>query len=150
MSNIELLNQLLNLTVWLPIKDYSNYEISICGKVRNFKTKRILKNHFNNTGYCFIGLCKNNQEIKHYIHRLVAEHFIPNLDNDKCVDHINNVKTDNTVSNLRWCTFSENQCNRKIGTSNKSSIKGVFWNNNKKKWHAKIMINKKQIHIGYF
>ena len=43
MSNTELLNQLLNLTVWLPIKDYPNYEVSICGSVRNVKTKRILR-----------------------------------------------------------------------------------------------------------
>ena len=43
MSKIELLNKLLELTVWLPIKDYPNYQISICGSVRNVKTKRILK-----------------------------------------------------------------------------------------------------------
>ena len=43
MSNIELLNKLLNLTVWKIIDGYENYEVSICGSVRNVKTKRIKK-----------------------------------------------------------------------------------------------------------
>jgi hypothetical protein len=43
MNKLELLNQLLQLTVWQPIKGYDNYEVSICGSVRNIKTKRILK-----------------------------------------------------------------------------------------------------------
>ena len=43
MSNIELLNQLLNLTIWKTIDDYPNYEVSITGSVRNVNTKRILK-----------------------------------------------------------------------------------------------------------
>ena len=40
MNRIELLNQLLEYTIWMPIKGYENYEISICGSVRNIKTKK--------------------------------------------------------------------------------------------------------------
>ena len=47
MDSKVLLQQLLQLTVWLPIKDYENYEVSICGQVRNVNTKRMLKNQIN-------------------------------------------------------------------------------------------------------
>ncbi len=59
-SNIELLNKLLELTVWLPIKNYPNYEVSICGSVRNVITKQILKPRIGNSGYYYIILCQNN------------------------------------------------------------------------------------------
>ena len=59
MSNIELLNKLLQLTIWLPIKGYDNHEVSICGSVRNVKTKRILKPSINIYGYYCVNLCKN-------------------------------------------------------------------------------------------
>ena len=50
----------------------------------------------------------------HYIHQLVAKQFIPNINNDRCVDHINNDKLDNTVSNLRWASHQQNSFNRKL------------------------------------
>ena len=51
-------------------------------------------------------------------HRLVAKQFIPNPNNLPCVDHINHNRNDNHISNLRWCSISENN-------KNKSFYKGV-------------------------
>ena len=51
MSNTELLNQLLNLTIWLSIKGYENYEVSISGRVRNITTKMDLKQYKTDTGH---------------------------------------------------------------------------------------------------
>ncbi len=79
MNRIELLNQILEYTIWKQIDGYENYEASICGKVRNVITKRIMKFYLRN-GYYHIKLYKNNQ-YKHFkIHRLVAKTFLPKLD----------------------------------------------------------------------
>ena len=96
MSNTDLLEQLLSITIWKEIKGFENYEISICGQVRNAKTKRILKPHISSKGYYKIDLQNNCQRTKHTIHRLVLKTFIPNLEEKKCVDHINGIRLDNT------------------------------------------------------
>ena len=73
------------------------------------------------------------------IHRLVALHYISNPQNKLQVDHINRIKTDNRVENLRWATNSENNLNKgliKTNTSgftnitkqkSKSCKQGFFW-----------------------
>ncbi len=148
MSNIELLNQLLELTVWLPIKDYPNYEVSICGQVRNITTKRILRPGLASNGYYIITLCKNKKHKSHCIHHLVCKTFIPNVDDKKCIDHIDSNRLNNTISNLRWASYQENSFNQQLSSNNTSGTKGVTWENNR--WRARIEINGKKIHLGYF
>ena len=64
---------------------------------RNVNTKRILKPAITKSGYYYVVLY-NGKHKTHNIHRLVAQHFIPNIKNAKCIDHINNSKLDNTIS----------------------------------------------------
>lgn len=61
----------------------------------------------NSNGYRTVGV--NGK--RHRVHRLVAETFIPNPDNKSFVDHINRIRDDNRVENLRWVTRSENERN---------------------------------------
>ena len=137
-------------TIWKQIQGYPNYEISICGQVKNINTNKILKPINHNTGYYMVCLWKDNIDKQYLIHRLVAISFIPNIHKNKYVDHINNCRVDNTISNLRWCTNQENCFNSSLNKNNTSSIKGVSWKKDKQKWRAHITLNSKFIHLGYF
>lgn len=101
---------------WIPIKDYENYMISNLGRVKNLNYKRtgrerMLKLNKDKNGYLIVSLIKNKKRKTFLIHRLVAKAFIPNPENKPCVDHINTIKTDNRVENLRWVTCEENMNN---------------------------------------
>ena len=66
------------------------------------------------------------------------------------IDHINRVRTDNNISNLRSVTRAENQKNKSVYKNNKSGVSGVFWYKYLSKWVVKIKAGGKNKHIGYF
>jgi hypothetical protein len=74
------------------------------GEIYSKKYKRFLKTRINHNGYTYVKL--NYKQIR--LHRIIALLFIYNPLNKKCVNHINGIKSDNYVSNLEWCTHSEN------------------------------------------
>ena len=69
---------------------------------------------------------------------------------DKYVDHINHDTLDNRRSNLNVVTNAENQQNRRLGKDNTSGHTGVSWRKDKKQWQARISVDKKEKHLGYF
>lgn len=66
------------------------------------------------------------------------------------VDHIDRNPKNNTIENLRVVTHAENHRNRAKQSNNKSGYKGVFFNRQCKKWNAKINVNGKPHHLGFF
>lgn len=68
----------------------------------------------------------------------------------KFVDHINGNPTDNRKENLRECTLSQNQGNRKLNENNTSGYKGVRWHKAAKKWQARINYKNAEIYLGLF
>lgn len=66
------------------------------------------------------------------------------------VDHINRCRSDNRWCNLRVATKAENCRNASKRKDNTSGIKGVSWNKEKSKYRAYIMLDRKQIHLGFF
>lgn len=107
---------------WKDIRDYENlYQTSNLGRARSldrwvkdtngslrFYKGKILKLCTDKYGYLKVGLCKNNKYKKFYVHRLVAEAFIPNPDNLPCVNHKDENKQNNNVENLEFCTYEYN------------------------------------------
>lgn len=99
---------------WKMIPGYEGlYMVSNKGRVKNFRTGRILRQHKTNCGYFGVTLSKNGKVKLFSVHRLVAMAFIPNPYNLPEVNHINEDKTDNRVENLEWCTP---EYNRNYGT----------------------------------
>ena len=94
---------------WKDIKGYEGlYQVSNKGRVRSLKHDKMIKPIQHSNGYLFVNLHKDGSRIHTSIHRLVANAFIPNPDNKPCVGHKNTIKTDNSIDNLEWCTYLEN------------------------------------------
>ena len=134
------------------IEDYPMYSVSNFGNVRMEKNGKLMKQRINPVGYKIVGLCPKpfTKQETIRVHRLVAIAFIPNPENKRNVDHIDNNRTNNNIENLRWATNSENGFNSKLSSNNTSGFKGVTFHKKSNKWHASIKVNGKRKHIGTF
>jgi len=101
------------MTEWKAIEGFEGYEVSNIGNIRSFKHGkiRIRKLVLDSKGYYQVNLSINGKCKLQLVHRLLAIAFIPNPDNKPCIDHINRIKTDNRLENLRWATHQENNQN---------------------------------------
>ena len=106
------------MEIWKDIKGYEGiYQVSSLGRIRSLDRLdnkgrithgRILKNKHDGGGYCMVALSKEGKQIYPKIHRLVALHFIPNVDNKPQINHKDENKENNSVDNLEWVTSKEN------------------------------------------
>ena len=94
---------------WEELKEDSDYEINVIypHQIRKKSTKRILKETATSKGYLTVNIDKKNYRK----HRFIALQWIPNPDNLPCIDHINHIRTDNRISNLRWVSYLQNANN---------------------------------------
>ena len=97
---------------WKKIEGFSSYFVSTSGRVKN-KHGNILTGSRRPDGYISFILSIESKVYRRLLHRLVALAFIPNPEGKAYIDHINQDKLDNSISNLRWATHSENMLNRK-------------------------------------
>ena len=103
---------------WRQIQGYEGlYEVSNLGRVKSLKrgkcnNEKLLKlREGNRGGYLVVILYKDKKRTTYNVHKLVAMTFIPNPENKPFIDHINTIRTDNRVENLRWVTERENANN---------------------------------------
>lgn len=129
--------------MWKSINEYPDYYVSNFGRIKkkNYKAQKnnnnvtkiikpIKHTHENNTYLTIRAKNKYNNYKTVYVHRLVAEAFIPNPQQKPCVNHIDGSKSNNNVNNLEWVTYSENMIHAKkynlwkirCGKNNKRSL----------------------------
>lgn len=107
--------------IWKDIPEYEGiYQVSnlgnlksydrivLFGKIKALRKGKLLSLRHNPNDYLYtvFSVNKNRKTVKP--HRIVAEVFLPNTENKRCVNHINGIKIDNRVDNLEWVTYSEN------------------------------------------
>lgn len=102
--------------IYLPIKGIP-YEVSNLGNVRNAVTRKQISK-WSKDRYLKVNLRKNGKQVKMYVHRLVAEAFIPNPDKKEQVNHKDFDRSNNRAANLEWMTRDENM---KYSMENKNS-----------------------------
>ena len=109
--------------VWKDVVGYENlYRVNNFGEIMTLekdiwthnKTRvqhrpaKKLKAYKNMWGYMKVKLYKDGIKKEQFVHRIVAMAFIDNPENKPCINHIDNDRTNNNVSNLEWCTYQEN------------------------------------------
>jgi hypothetical protein len=153
------------MEIWKDIKGYEGiYEISNKGRVKslerevgNGKTfkklikERILTNSLGIRGYYTVKLSNNGKSKISTVHRLIARAFLEDWNESLQVDHINGIKTDNSIRNLRMVSHMQN--NQGFRTKRKgctSKYRGVSKHNTCDRWTARIKVEDKHKHLGLF
>lgn len=92
--------------------DFEKYKLFEDGRIWSKFYEKYLNGNIGTKGYLQLWLtCKDGKKRYFMKHRVLAHYFIPNPENKPCIDHINSVRTDNRIENLRWCTYTENNNN---------------------------------------
>lgn len=119
---------------WKILKENNNYSINENGEIKNNITNNIKKPTLNiSNGYYYVDLWKDNKNKKYPVHRLVANNFIPNPQNKPTVDHADGDRTNNSISNLRWATYSEQNSRFKTNGVRSERIKVTHYKEERKK-----------------
>ena len=115
----------------MEVIDFPNYLVypdgrifakGMSGQGKN-KEGRWIKPFTHKKGYLYYSLTHNKKKKNFLLHRLIAIHYIPNPYNFPCIDHIDRNKQNNTIENLRWCSFQTN--NRNLGSWGKVPHKHI-------------------------
>lgn len=104
--------------IWKDIPGFEGwYQVSNTGKVksldRHIEDGRLIKGitlsqYSTSQGYKRVALCKSGKHYKKFVHRLVAEAFVPNPNNFPVINHIDENPENNVCTNIEWCSVKYN------------------------------------------
>lgn len=123
---------------------------------KNYKTIYLKPIVNKKTGYVSHTLGFNKKQTTYYVHRIVAQAFIPNPDNKPCINHKDGNKQNNCVENLEWCTYSENhkhsydELSRLSSNLGKNLGGGVCFRKDRNYWIAYCDYLNKRKYLGSF
>tara|TARA_R110001632_G_C11088614_1_gene389562 strand:+ start:84 stop:545 length:462 start_codon:yes stop_codon:yes gene_type:complete len=134
----------------MEIVDYPNYLIYEDGRIWSKNKNRFITPYICDNGYYRIRLTKN-KKIKHIrIHRLIGLHYIPNLNNKECIDHIDGNKLNNKIENLRWVSQTENKNYFKKHQKNcLSEYKNIRLRKDNNKWNFRKIVFGKNYNLQF-
>lgn len=140
------------MEIWKTIKGFEDYKVSNFGNVKSFKNNKelILKTQLTKKGYKRLSL-SNGKIQKHFlVHQLVAIYFLGHKPNgmENVIDHIDNDKQNNNVSNLRIVSNREN-CSKDKKNKTSKYI-GVSFDKSRNKWVSEIRNKEKRYRLGRF
>ena len=151
------------IEIWKPVFGYKEYyHVSNLGNVKTleryikngqfsyFKKPKILKPGTNPDGYKTVVLYGKDNKRQFKVHSLVATSFIENPRKLEMVNHIDEDKSNNNMSNLEWVSRRENGVHRYKNKNTTSKYCGVSWSKASKKWISTIRYNNKQIYLGCY
>lgn len=129
--------------IWKDIEGWEGlYQVSNLGRVKSLpritrfgkRTKRVGGNYLSTPvsgrGYKIVVLTRHNKTFTYTLHRVIAKAFIQNPLNLPCIDHINTIRTDNRIENLRWVSHQQN-CNNKLTRQHNKTSMSRAWANGK-------------------
>lgn len=114
------------------INNNSDYYIFKDGRIFSYRSMKFIKPHIARNGYINICLHGMSSQKNFSIHRLIAQAFIPNPENKPEVNHIDGNRSNNKISNLEWCTRSENGLHAYAVNKRSHPMTGLLGINNKK------------------
>jgi hypothetical protein len=113
----------------VPVEGYPNYTVDEQGNVFSKFVNRYLIKSIQRNGYETVELFNDSGSKRLLVHRLVAKAFIPNPDQLPCVNHKNEIRSDNRASNLEWCTHKYNSnyghCQERIRANRNTKTPGM-------------------------
>lgn len=98
---------------WKDIKSHPNYQVSSLGRVRVRRTGKLIAIWFTKDGYRKVTLYRNGKKNNLRCARLVCIMFLGIDENKPFADHINHMRDDDRLENLRWSSWCENEANKR-------------------------------------
>lgn len=145
MNSTELLTACNEKLSYDPVSGIFLWKIRVSKKVQ----ANSIAGNIGSNGYRYIGITCNGKYTRYAAHRLAWLITVGNLPTNN-IDHINGIRIDNRLCNLREATHSENQHNRPMLRNNTSGFKGVSYHKAINKFAARISLDGKSHYLGYF
>lgn len=133
---------------WSEIFEYKDGVLTWLVRPCKNKNTGMVAGAINKTGYRYISFLGKKYKASHIVWLIFKPHDI--IGKGEQIDHLNHIRSDDRIENLRKTTNKGNSRNRQLRASSKSGVMGVYWREDVGKWKASIKVDGVEIQLGYF